>query len=148
MEHTGSCFDIYQKIDKAHRKYSQTKLSKYGFTPNEIIVIMFLHNNAPGLDTATDIARLKGISKGMIARSVESLCQKNYIEAVRDLNDRRIVHLSLKDENHLITEEIDQTQKEFFKKIENGISTEEFKYTKDTLGKLLANAEQLLDGRL
>ena len=60
-------------MDKVYRRFYQHELAEYQFTPNEIAVILFLYNNAPDLDTATDIVRCKGISKGLVARSVDSL---------------------------------------------------------------------------
>lgn len=147
LESIGIFLESYQKVDKAHRRYFQTRLSKYGFTPNEIVVILFLYNNSPVFDTATDIARCKGISKGMIARSVESLCERNYLEAVRDKVDRRIVHLHLRDEHSAIAAEIEHTQRDFFKELERGLSEVEMKVTRETLNKLLINAELFLDGR-
>lgn len=147
IESTAIFLDTYQKIDKAHRKYFQAKFAKYGFTPNELLVIMFLYNNAPELDTATDIARLKGVSKGMIARSVESLYENKYLDAVRDPNDRRVIHLSLKSQHHELAAEIGRIQKEFLHNLENGILESDMQITKHTLLKLLKNAENLCDGR-
>ncbi|MEF9938545.1 MAG: MarR family winged helix-turn-helix transcriptional regulator [Clostridium sp.] len=147
IEGMGLFFEIYQKIDKAYRRYFQTKLAEYGFTPNEIVVILFLYNNAPGLDTATDIAIRKGMSKGMIARSVDSLCEKNYLEAVRDKKDRRIVHLALKNEHSQIAEEIERTQKDFFDQLVGDIPRNDLDLVRDTLTKLLTNSEIFLDTR-
>lgn len=147
MDNTAIFLDTYQKIDKAHRRYFQTKFAEYGFTPNEILVIMFLYNNAPLLDTATDIARVKGVSKGIIARSVESLCEKNYLEAVRDKSDRRIIHLRLKDEHNQLAARIEGIQKEFVRELGTGISDEDINHTKETLCQLYKNAEILLDRR-
>lgn len=147
MESTTIFLDTYQKIDKAHRRYFQTKFAEYGFTPNEILVIIFLYNNAPEIDTATEIARIKGVSKGMIARSVDSLYEKNYLEAFRDKDDRRIVHLRLKDEHNQLAARIEALQKVFVDELGKGISEEDINHTKDTLCQLLKNAETLLDRR-
>lgn len=143
-ENMSLFFEIYQKIDKAHRRYFQAKLSKYGFTQNEIVVLLFLYNNAPTFDTATDIARCKGISKGMIARSVESLCEKKYLSAIRDKDDRRVIHLRLKDEHNALAAEIEATQSAFFNEMEKGISKEEMNLVRETLNKLLFNAESFV----
>lgn len=148
VESTTIFLDTFQKIDKAHRRYFQIKFAGYGFTPNEILVLLFLYNNAPEYDTATDIARSKGVSKGMIARSVDSLCEKNYLEAVRDKHDRRIIHLRLKDEHNQLAARIEGLQKEFVKELGKGISDEDINHTKNTLCQLLKNAELLLDRRI
>lgn len=145
LELTGGFFENFQKIDKIYRKYFQARLAKYQFTPNEITVILFLYNNAPALDTATDIARLKGISKGLVARSVESLCQKGYIEAVRDQSDRRIVHLRLTQNQNQMIDEIQKTKKELESELERNIPAADLAITKQTLSRLLSNTEGLLD---
>lgn len=147
LDNIGSFYESYQRIDKAYRKYFQKRLADYGFTPNEIVVILFLYNNAPRLDTATDIARRKGLSKGMIARSVESLYRKNYLETVRDQKDRRVVHLHLKDEHSQMAAELAQIQQEFFTGLEKDIPAADIRVTQNTLSKLLTNAESFLTRR-
>lgn len=143
----GRFFEKFQKADKMYRRYYQKELSEYQFTPNEIAVILFLYNNAPELDTATDIVRCKGISKGLVARSVDSLCEKGYLETVREQTDRRIIHLRLSDRCGPITALISVKQKELTKNIEHNITPEELRITSATLDKLLINTEQLLKGR-
>lgn len=143
----GRFFEKFQKIDKMYRRFYQYELAEYQFTPNEIAVILFLHNNSPELDTATDIVRCKGISKGLVARSVDSLFAKGYLETVREPSDRRIIHLKLSEKSLPITERISIKQKELAQKIERDISQEELRVTSDTLDKLLINTELLLKGR-
>lgn len=143
----GRFFEKFQKIDKMYRRFYQRELAEYQFTPNEIAVILFLYNNAPELDTATDIVRCKGISKGLVARSVEALCAKGYLETVREPSDRRIIHLKLSEKSQPITEKISVRQKELARKIECEISQEELRITSETLDKLLLNTELLLKGR-
>jgi len=140
-------FEKFQKMDKVYRRFYQHELAEYQFTPNEIAVILFLYNNAPDLDTATDIVRCKGISKGLVARSVDSLCREGYLTAVREPADRRIMHLKLSEKSRPITERIAVKQKELAGKIECGITPEELRITSATLDKLLINTEQLLKGK-
>lgn len=134
-------------MDKVYRRFYQHELAEYQFTPNEIAVILFLYNNAPDLDTATDIVRCKGISKGLVARSVDSLCREGYLTAVREPADRRIMHLKLSEKSRPLTERIAVKQKELAGKIECGITPEELRITSATLDKLLINTEQLLKGK-
>lgn len=139
-------FERFSKLDKLQRKYFHKALEKYNFTPNEIVVLMFLYNNAPELDTATDIARYKGISKGLVARSVESLCERGYLDAERDPRDRRVVHLRLSGGIHPIGTEISGIRGHFQKQIEEGISPEDIEATNRTLARLTENVEKLLEG--
>lgn len=143
----GLFLETYQRIDKAYRKYFLSRLAHYGFTPNEIVVILFLYNNAPEADTATDIAKRKGISKGLITRSVESLCRKDVLEAVRDTKDRRIIHLRLKNSHSEMAAELEKIQRIFFREIEKNISPEDIEITRRTLCSLLNNAESFSDRR-
>ena len=143
----GRFFEKFQKMDKVYRRFYQHELAEYQCTPLEIAVIFFLYNNAPDLDTATDIVRCKGISKGLVARSVDSLCREGYLTAVREPADRRIMHLKLSEKSRPITERIAVKQKELAGKIECGITPEELRITSATLDKLLINTEQLLKGK-
>lgn len=142
----GRFFEKFQKMDKMYRRFYQNELADYQFTPNEIAVILFLYNNAPELDTATDIVRCKGISKGLVAQSVESLCEKGYLETVREQSDRRVVHLRLSDRCDPVSELISVKQKQLIRRIEHDISQEELRITSATLDKLLINTEELLKG--
>lgn len=140
----GRLFEKLQRIDKAYRKFFQQELQDWNFTPNEIVVLVFLHNNAPDRDTATDIARCRGLSKGLVARSVDSLCQKGYLETVRDSSDRRIVHLHLTPFSEPLRRLIEEKQEIVRSRIRNEINPEALRITSDTLDQLLNNTEQLL----
>ena len=58
-------FSYCAKNDKAYRKMCALAVAEYNFTPNEIVVLMFLSNN-PGLDSASDIAHYRNIAKGLV----------------------------------------------------------------------------------
>ena len=139
-------FERFSMLDKLQRKYFREALKEYRFTPNEIVVLLFLYNNAPVMDTASDIVRYRGISKGLVARSVESLCARGYLEAARDPDDRRIVHLKLKWEKNSIGPELEKKREDFCRRIEEGISGEELEITGRTLRALTENVERLLKG--
>lgn len=144
LSNPGRLFEKLQKIDKMYRRYYQLELAEYGFTPNEVAVILFLYNNAPDMDTASDIVRCKGISKGLVARSAESLCQKGYLAAVRDPDDRRIVHLELSGKCGPIIDRIENRQNELARRIEAGVAKDALAITSETLDTLLVHTELLL----
>lgn len=66
----------------------------YGFTRAEIDVLAFLSNN-PGLDTASDIAEYRQMSKAGVSQAVELLIQKGMLSRRQDTKDRRQIHLQL-----------------------------------------------------
>ena len=88
-------FENYFKIEKAYRKYFQDEMEKYHLTPNELLVLLFLARDNGGCNTARDIAQYEGVSKGLVARSVESLVEKQFLVVERDAADKRICHLYL-----------------------------------------------------
>ena len=84
-------FENYFKIEKAYRKYFQDEMEKYHLTPNELLVLLFLARDNGGCNTARDIAQYEGVSKGLVARSVESLVEKQFLVVERDAADKRIL---------------------------------------------------------
>lgn len=147
FEQNGTLLESLRRIDKIYRNYFRDRLAEYQFTPNEIVVILFIYNNAPALDTATDISRCKGISKGLIARSVESLCRRGFLEAIRDESDRRLIHLRLRDADGHLTEKLRAAQAELTQELERGIPKSHLRITRETIDLLLSNSESLVDRR-
>ena len=138
------CLACFVKIDKVYQKLCSQSVSEYGFTPNEIVVMMFLANNE-GLKSASEIAQYRNISKGLIARSVDSLCEKGYITADRDKNDRRLVRLQLTQKSHEIVERIRQCRKDFVEELHREIPKEDIKILHRTASAMNQNVERLLN---
>lgn len=136
-------FENYIKIEKAYRKMFQEEAEKYQLTPNEILVILFLHENGTGVNTAKDIARYEGVSKGLIARSVDSLTEKGYLRLVRDETDRRMIHLHLTGQCDEIVEAISGKKRYFLEFIQRDIPEEHLRITSETLTHLMENASNL-----
>ena len=99
-------FENYFKIEKAYRKYFQDEMEKYHLTPNELLVLLFLARDNGGCNTARDIAQYEGVSKGLVARSVESLVEKQFLVVERDAADKRICHLYLTQQCSVLTKQI------------------------------------------
>lgn len=62
----------------------------------EMDILLFLHNN-PGYDTATDIVRLRHLSKSHVSKSIQSLKERGYLTAFYQGSNRRTIHLKLCD---------------------------------------------------
>lgn len=138
------CLACFVKIDKVYQKLCSQSVSEYGFTPNEIVVMMFLANNE-GLKSASEIAQYRNISKGLIARSVDSLCEKGYITADRDKNDRRLVRLQLTEKSHEVVERIWRCRKDFVEELHREIPEEDIKILHRTASIMNQNVECLLN---
>ena len=138
------CLASFVKIDKVYQKLCSQSVSEYSFTPNEIVVMMFLANNE-GLKSASEIAQYRNISKGLIARSVDSLCEKGYITADRDKNDRRLVRLQLTEKSKNIVERIRRCRKDFVEELHREIPEEDIKILHRTASIMNQNVESLLN---
>lgn len=130
----------YFKIERAYRRFFHSEMEKYQITPNEMLIILFLHEHGSQSNTAKNIAEYGGVSKGMIARSVESLIEKEYLRSERDRQDRRLVHLYLTQNCDGIVQQIAWKQKKFLERIQEGISKEDIGIMTTTVKQLMENA--------
>lgn len=134
------------KMERLYKRYVQEAVVEYQFTPNEIAVLMFLYNNAPSLDTASDIARYKRISKGLVARSVDSLLRRGLICARRDEGDRRIVHLALNAGCQDVLARLRASEERMVTRAAEGIEPQRLADALDVLRQIDANMSRLLQG--
>ena len=107
-------------------------------TQNEIDVLLFLHNNAP-LNTASDIARYRAMSKSMISKSVDSLYKRGYLSYDIDELDKRCIHLKIEPVAMPIVKKLHEVQKQFFDILTSNISEEEYKVMETVLNKMYEN---------
>lgn len=138
-------FSYVAKVDKIYRKLCDQAVAEYCFTPNEIVVMMFLSNN-PGLDSASDIVHYRNISKGLIAKSVESLCEKGYLETGKDAKDRRLIHLHLTGKSHEIVRRLQKCRRSFIKQLQQGVAQEDLDAMARAISVMNVNLECILKG--
>lgn len=128
----------FAKIEKVYRKMCAESVSEYDFTPSEIVVLMFLANHT-GMNTSKDIAHYRNISKGLVARAVDSLCRKGYLYVEKDTGDRRLGHLYLSGESTEIVQRLQECKKVFWRKMQKGIPEEQMEIFRDTINKMYNN---------
>lgn len=128
------------KLSKMYRAEVKAEMSDSDFSPNEFDLITFLSNNE--MDTSKEIADSLGLSKSLIARSVDSLVAKGYLETKTDERDRRYIHLVLTDEAEPIADRLRNRRKQFIASMTEGVSQEQFAQFEQTLEKMLANVER------
>lgn len=107
-------------------------------TQNEIDVLLFLYNNDP-LDTASDIAKYRAMSKSMISKSVDSLYRRRYLSYEMDKVDKRCVHLKIEPVAIPIVKRLHEVQKEFLAVLTSNITEEEYKAMETALNKMHQN---------
>ena len=128
------------KLSKMYRAEVKTEMSDSDFSPNELDLITFLSNNE--MDTSKEIADSLGLSKSLIARSVDSLVAKGFLETRVDETDRRYIHLALTDQAKPIAERLRNRRKQFIASMTEGISQEQFAQFEWALEKMIANVER------
>lgn len=133
------------KLEKLYRSCVREAVNSYRLTSNEIVVLLFLGRHAPQQDTATDIASSRGISKALVARSVDCLHRRGFLECRRDKNDRRIVHLCLCGEGIEVAEHLKRTGIRIAQKLRENITDEELQAVHQIMCKMQRNLDALYD---
>ena len=95
-----------------------------GLAPNGVDILLFLANN-PERNRAADIVRGRGMSKGHVSLSLRSLEDRGLVACRADGSDRRAVHLALTDGAGEIAEDGRAVQREFIRRLREGITPEE-----------------------
>lgn len=128
------------KLSKSYRAVVKTEMSDSDFSPNELDLITFLSNNE--MDTSKEIADSLGLSKSLIARSVDALVAKGYLETSIDEGDRRYIHLVLTDQAKPVADRLRNLRKQFIASMTEEISQEQFTQFEAVLEKMIANVER------
>ena len=108
-------------------------------------VLLFLARDNGGCNTARDIAQYEGVSKGLVARSVESLVEKQFLVVERDAADKRICHLYLTQQCSVLTKQITEKKAAFFRRLAEGIPEEAIATTEQTLRRFMENISASID---
>lgn len=135
----NSFFLIFSwKLKKAYEKIFYPLAESLKLTQNEIDVLLFLYNNEP-LDTASDIAKYRAMSKSMISKSVDGLYKRGYLSYEIDNIDKRCIHLKIEPEAVPMIEELHQVQKDFFDLLTQDITPKQYQAMEEVLNKMYQN---------
>lgn len=132
------------KMEKLYRSCVREAACGCRLTPNETAVLLFLRRYAPQYDTATDIAQMQGISKALVARSVDSLYRRSFVQGVRDASDRRIVHLQLCGDGIRVAQQLYECACRVAVQLRGGISEQEIQMVQQVMDKMQHNLDKLL----
>lgn len=123
-------------------KYFNTIKKEHELKKVDIEVLLYL-SQCGAKDTPTDIYKTLGLNRGHVSQAIDTLIKKDYVQAVADIHDRRIMHYLVLDNAQEITSEIASLKREFDKKIFDGLSQEEiFEYKRLTL-KIMKNLKKM-----
>ena len=118
-----------------------------GLARVELDILLFLANN-PQFDTATDIVERRCISKAHVSQSVKSLEQRGYLERWYARDNRRTIHLRLREKAGAAVEAGRAAQHRYRSLLFQGFSEEELEQFCGFFGRIAANARaQLKEGK-
>ncbi len=93
--------------------------------------------------TPTDISRILMVTLGTVTTCLNNLERKGYIERIRSVKDRRVVHLYLTKKGRLIYRLHQRFHKEMVKEITAGMDDQEYQVMKKGLVNLYNFLEAL-----
>ena len=131
-----------QRMKKWYEEALHAVAVQYGLTMNELSVLLFLANN-PGLDTARDVAELRGLGKSQVSQAVEGLSKRGFLRREADGGDRRVVHLLIAPSGEPLAREAQRIQGRCARDITSGLTPEERSQLETLAEKIAAGVEAL-----
>lgn len=121
-------------------------LERTGLTMREMDVVLFLINN-PALDTARDVAELRGLAKSQVSGAVETLTRADLLRREPDPADRRVVRLTLTEAGRALGREARTVQSACVEALLSGLTAAEAEQFQTLLERVLSRAQtQLREG--
>ena len=102
------------------------------------MMIMYLD---PTINTANQIVKVLGTTKGLASRNIENLRAKELLVTNQDEKDRRVVRLTLCSKAKEICEEIRRKNMSLFRKAMEGIELKDAIFALEVLQKMVKNIE-------
>lgn len=117
---------------------------RYGLTPAEVNVLLFLANN-PEYNTAKDISEMRLLPKSCVSRAVDSLTRQGFLTSREDEKDRRILHLFILPAAAGVVKDAQENQQEFISCVFCNFTREERRMLDALTAKLLINIKEALE---
>lgn len=111
---------------------------KHGLTYMELTVLMFLHNN-PNHDTASEIVKLRRLTKSHVSISVRSLIGKGLLTGDQNPKDRRTIHLHVTDRASAVIKDGTAAQRNFGQIMFAGFSQDDLDRMNDMISRITNN---------
>jgi len=111
---------------------------KYELSQTDLMIILCLANN-PQLDTATDIIKLRKLTKSAVSMSVRTLQDKGLITGEHLNGNHRSIHLRVCDSALPIIEEGRAAQEKYFAILLSDFTDEDKQHFKSYFERITAN---------
>ena len=127
---------------EAYHKILQPICKSSGLPPMAVDILIFIANN-PGQNTANDICKCRGLKSGIVSVHIERLVSEGLLERREVPGDRRKIRLVCTDKASGIITKGRRLQKQFAKRIAEGISEEDLKVFRNCITVFGKNIEAI-----
>lgn len=131
-----------QQYKKFQESYYSPILEKYSLNLADVRVLLFLVEHE-SYDTARDIVKIHCLAKSYVSKSIDKLIEKGFLEGVHLKNDRRYVHLLVKQEALPVIQAMREQRSKMIKKLFDGISEEETMVLRKVAARISANITEM-----
>ena len=139
--HENLSEELFVKLSRLvwqYRKAFNDSNDGFDLSPNELGLMMIMYQN-PEINTANQIVKELGTTKGLASRNVDSLVKKGLIKTEQDEKDRRVVRLTLCTRAKELCQEARLRQQKFYDKAMSGICEREARQALEIVEKMVAN---------
>ncbi|MGN0404524.1 MAG: MarR family winged helix-turn-helix transcriptional regulator [Bariatricus sp.] len=112
---------------------------QFQLTKIEFAILMFLANN-PQYDTASDIIRIRALTKSHVSSAIKQLENKGFIQTAFHDGNKKTVHISILDAAKPVIAAGRNAQQLFGKKLFQGFSNDEFELCIELFHRMCDNA--------
>ena len=136
----------FLQFSKQFSKYCDRRFAplcaRTGLTMREVNVLLFLANN-PCYTTARDVTEFRGISKSQVSQAVVFLAEIGLLSRAADVEDRRIIHLSITDAGAPIAREAQDIQMQCGERLLAGLTPAQQAQLQELMDIVLDNGANL-----
>ena len=116
----------------------------YQLTQMEFNILMFLTNN-PEYNTASDIVRIRMLTKSHVSTSIKSLEKRGLVKTSFQNNNRKTMHITIQEKANPIITDGKLAQQKFGQNIFPGFSLEEIEMYTRLFQKTCLNARKEME---
>ena len=131
-----------QQYKKFQEAYYSAILEKYSLSLIDVRVLLFL-SEPGGYDTARDIVKVHGIAKSYVSKSIDKLIEKGFLEGKHMQEDRRYVHLAIKEEAFPLIDAMRERRNKMLERLFRGVSDEQLELLGEIARKINANITEM-----
>ena len=119
---------------------------KYALTRMEFDILMFLSNN-PEYNTASDIVRIRLLTKSHVSISLKELETCGLVKTAFQNNNRKTIHISIEEKAAPVIADGKLAQQDFAQKLLQGFSLEEVEMYSKLFQRTCENARKEMEGK-